>query len=106
VTVNRRSATRHDVAIAVTVVVQGESNEPVEATIENLSLGGACVRFNRLSIGTRLTLRFRLPIREQPIEAGAVVRWCTDNGVGVQFDGLRAGEVWSLGKYFEGMDRP
>jgi hypothetical protein len=106
VTVNRRTATRHDVVIAVTVVLQG-STEPVEATLENLSLGGAFVTLaRRLSIGARLSLRFRLPTRDQPIETGAVVRWCSDQGAGVQFDGLRAGEVWALGKYFEGIARP
>ena len=35
------------------------------------------------------------------IETGATVRWSTDDSVGVQFDGLRAKDVWALGKYLE-----
>ena len=101
-TVNRRSATRHEVAIAVTVVVRGRSiasslEQTFESTIRNLSLGGAFVALGRrLTIGTPVILRFRIPTHEQTIEAGAAVRWSSEEGVGVQFDGLRAGEVYAL----------
>jgi PilZ domain len=107
VTDNRRSSTRHQVAIDVSVLVRGRSIESsleqrLDSTIKNLSLGGAFVALGRrLAIGTPLSLRFRIPTHEHPIETGAVVRWSNDEGVGVQFEGLRAGEVWSLGKFFE-----
>jgi hypothetical protein len=103
VTVNRRSATRYEVAIAVIVRVGGEPLDPeVESMIENLSLSGAFVALGqRLAIGTRVSLQFELPNHNRPIESEAVVRWSSDEGVGVQFDGLRAGEVWSLGKFLE-----
>jgi Tfp pilus assembly protein PilZ len=99
VTDNRRSATRHDVSIAVTVKVD---DDLLETEMRNLSLGGALVAMaRRLPMGTQVTVRFRVPTHDQAIEVGARVRWSTDDGVGLQFDGLRAREVWSLNKYFE-----
>lgn len=104
--VNRRSATRHDIAIDVTVLVPGEAPAgpatSIETTIGNLSLSGAYVVLGRrLTIGSTVTLKFRIPTHDRPIETAGVVRWSNDQGVGVQFDGLRAGEVWALGKFFE-----
>jgi PilZ domain len=105
VTDNRRSSTRHEVAIDVTVMVRGRSIESsleqrLESTIKNMSLGGAFVALGRrLAIGTPVSLLFRIPTHDQPIETDAVVRWSSDEGVGVQFEGLRAGEVFSLGKF-------
>jgi hypothetical protein len=105
VTVNRRSASRHEVEIAVALRVAGEAPESArEVTIKNLSLGGAYLTMGqRLTIGTAVSLRFRIPTHDHPIEAAAVVRWTDSGGIGVQFDRLRAGEVWSLGKFFEGL---
>ena len=37
----------------------------------------------------------------EPIEVGATVRWSDDKATGLQFDGLRARDVWALNKYFE-----
>ena len=96
---NRRSATRHDVSLAVTLEVEGKS---LDTEMRNLSLGGANVALQqRVPMGTRVKLSFRVPTHDQPIEVGAQVRWCTDDSIGLQFDGLRAREVWSLNKYFE-----
>jgi hypothetical protein len=103
VTVNRRLATRHEVAIAVIVRAVGEPPAPeLESMIEDLSVSGAFVALGRrLSIGTRVALRFDLPTHDRPIETEAVVRWSSDEGIGVQFDGLRAGQVWSVGRFLE-----
>lgn len=98
---NRRSTTRYDVSLAATVAID---DQELDRRITNLSLGGAFVDHDtRLSIGTRVDLRFRLPNREAPIAIGAEVRWVAENGFGVQFDGLRAGEVWSLNQWFESL---
>jgi hypothetical protein len=105
VTVNRRAAIRHEVAIAVNVQIAGHtlpSTAEAPTLIENLSLGGAFLSLHhRLTIGTRVSLRFRIPTHDHPIETPAVVRWSTETGAGVQFDGLRAIEVWSLNRFFE-----
>ena len=94
-----RSTTRHPVNIDSTITVNDEqSNE----TIVNLSLGGALITSNqRFSIGTRLNVVFSLPNAETAIEIDAVIRWSSEESFGVQFDGLRAREVWSLNEYFK-----
>ena len=77
-----------------------------ESEITNLSLGGAFVTTaDRLEMGTRLRITFRIPTLEEPLSTGAQVRWTTDEGAGVQFDGLRARDVWSLNKYFESLQQ-
>ena len=96
---NRRSSTRHDVDVPATIAVGTGSNEP--CTIKNLSLGGALLDIRKLAMGERVVLSFRIPTIEDPIQTAAVVRWSSDDGIGVQFDGLRARDVWALGKYFE-----
>ena len=96
---NRRSATRHDVEVPGTIAVAGAAAEP--CTIKNLSLGGALLDIRKLAMGAKVELTFRIPTLEDPIKTAAVVRWNSDGAIGVQFDGLRARDVWALGKYFE-----
>jgi hypothetical protein len=99
VTDNRRTSTRHDVSLAAKLTIDGT---PRDASVVNLSLGGALVDAGtRLAMGTRLHIAFRIPTLEDPIDVGAVVRWSDARGVGVQFDGLRARDVWALGEYFK-----
>ncbi len=94
-----RSNTRHPVSIDTTVTFEETQSGQ---KIVNLSLGGALLTFGeRLPIGSRLTLVFRLPTAEADISVGAVVRWTAEESIGVQFDGLRAREVWSLNEYFK-----
>ena len=100
---NRRSSTRHDVDIEGTIAVGG-AGAPVEACqIKNLSLGGALIETRKLPMGERVHVTFRLPTLEDPVATAAVVRWSSGTGIGVQFDGLRARDVWALGKYFESL---
>jgi len=67
----------------------------------NLSLGGALVTGARFSMGQKLQISFTVPVMPEAIEVGAVVRWSDDTATGLQFDGLRARDVWALNKYFE-----
>ena len=55
----------------------------------------------KLALGERVRLRFRIPRDGDLIDIETTVRWNADDGVGLQFDGLRAREVYALGKYFE-----
>lgn len=96
---NRRSATRHDVDLPATLAVGAGPAET--CAIKNLSLGGALLDVRKLAMGERVVLTFRIPTLEDPIKSAAVVRWTSDGSIGVQFDGLRARDVWALGKYFE-----
>jgi hypothetical protein len=77
---------------------------PESVQMVNISLGGAFVAFHRVPMGTRLTLSFRIPQIEEAIETMATVRWATDEGIGVQFDGLRAKQTWALTKFFESLE--
>jgi len=96
---NRRTSTRHSVSLAATLKVDGASRE---CTLMNLSLGG-CLFFvtTRYSMGQRVDIAFKVPTIDEPIEIGAIVRWSDDKSTGIQFDGLRARDVWALNKYFE-----
>lgn len=94
-----RSSTRHVVNIDVTVTYQETSTDQV---MVNLSLGGALITVDeRLPLGSSVDLVFRVPTADVPISVRALVRWVGDDSTGVQFDGLRAREVWSLNELFK-----
>ncbi|HUS27434.1 MAG TPA: PilZ domain-containing protein [Kofleriaceae bacterium] len=76
--------------------------DPSPITISNISLGGALIAAGtRYPMGQRVTISFVIPTLEEAIEVGATIRWSDDKATGLQFDGLRAREVWALNKYFE-----
>lgn len=52
-------------------------------------------------MGQRVRIAFLVPTLNHAIEVGAIVRWSNADGVGVQFDGLRARDVWALNEYFK-----
>jgi hypothetical protein len=96
---NRRTSTRHAVSLEGTLAVSGEA-KPV--TVMNLSLGGALIAGGtRYSMGQRVQLTLPIPTLDEAIQVGATVRWSDDKATGLQFDGLRARDVWGLNKYFE-----
>lgn len=96
---NRRTSARHAVAIPSKLVVGGK---PLDCTIVNLSLGGALISATtRHGMGERCHITFYLPTIEEAVDVGAVVRWADDHSVGIQFDGLRARDVWALNEYFK-----
>lgn len=96
---NRRTATRHTVSIDAKVTVDGK---PRDAKMVNLSLGGALVETgSRHAMGQRMQISFKVPTLADAIEVGATVRWTDGTGAGLQFDGLRARDVWALNEYFK-----
>jgi len=89
------------VTLPATVEVEGVAHESI---CHNLSLGGGHFGFEtRLAMGTRVQVTFGIPTQPDPITVGGMVRWAAAIGIGVQFDGLRAKEVWSLNKFFESL---
>ena len=101
---NRRTSNRHVVSIAAHVSIDGAQRE---VTVINLSLGGALVETgSKHPMGARMQISFRLPTMEELIEVGSTVRWSDANGVGLQFDGLRARDVWALNEYFKQLPSP
>jgi hypothetical protein len=88
---------RYDVALPIELVINGERHATVT---EQLSFGGAFIASRVYPrFGSRVELRFVVPEPHAVVEIGAVVRWRNARGFGVQFDGLRAGAVWSMGKF-------
>lgn len=96
---DNRRATRHLVSIAAKLNIDGQS---VEGKVMNLSVGGALIAVGtKYAMGQRMEISFTVPNVNHPIEIGAVVRWTDATGVGVQFDGLRARDVWALNEFFK-----
>ena len=95
---NRRQ-TRHYVGIPATLTVDGISND---CKMLNLSLGGALVAAQaKYAMGQRVKIAFQVPAMPEMIEVGGTVRWSNSDGVGIQFDGLRARDVWAMNEYFK-----
>jgi Tfp pilus assembly protein PilZ len=73
-----------------------------DCTMLNLSLGGAQIAAQaRYAMGQRVKIAFHVPTMTEAIEVGGTVRWSNADGVGIQFDGLRARDVWALNEYFK-----
>ena len=98
-----RAHARHDFDVPVEIVVDGESR-PGRSI--NISRGGIFVVTEPLpEYGTRLQLHIRLPGIPQECAIPCVVRWAKPGeGAGLQFEVLRAIEVWALGKLLRGLE--
>lgn len=91
-----RASERFELRLPVNVTL-GERRFTTETS--NVSLGGAfLLTGEKPPLGTRLALQLSLPSQKEMVEVGATVRWVQGTGIGVQFDGLRARDVWALGK--------
>jgi hypothetical protein len=96
---NRRIQHRHHVSIPARLTVDGTPND---CTMLNLSLGGALVAApGKFPMGLRVRIEFTVPAPHHAIEVGGTVRWSSTDGIGVQFDGLRARDVWALNEFFK-----
>ena len=96
---NRRIQTRHDVSLPAKLIVDGTPND---CMMLNLSLGGTQVTATtKYAMGQRVRIAFAVPAPSHEIEVGGTVLWSNADGVGVQFDGLRARDVWALNEFFK-----
>jgi hypothetical protein len=78
------------------VVVTGDRE--LEAVAVNLGLGGVFVEgAQSLDYGTRVELRIALPSLNEPSRLPGVVRWCSAEGLGIQFLELGARETHAIG---------
>ena len=95
----RRAQQRYDLELSVDVTYGGRT---FTTTCRNVSLGGMFVHLDEpIPFGETIRLRFELPDLDHPVEVDAHVRWTQpDLGVGVQYTGLRAREVWALQQLF------
>ena len=96
---NRRAQQRFDIELPVDVTYVGQT---FATTCRNVSLGGMFLRLlEPIPFGALVRLRFVLPELDHPVEVDAHVRWVQpDAGIGVQYGGLRAREVWALQQLF------
>jgi hypothetical protein len=101
VTTSTRSSKRYPVALEVEYR-RGDVRGRARAL--NLSMGGMLLDVDaKLDAGDKLQLQFHIPGQKEPVETEATVRWQDGAGTGLQFDGLRARDVWALGRYFESL---
>jgi hypothetical protein len=71
----------------------------------NVSIGGLFVAMNAPPpLGSRVTIRVRLPGVPDASVVPSVVRWSLPGqGFGAQFESLRAIEVWALNRLLRGL---
>ena len=92
-----RQAPRYEERLAVEIEIEGAHHT---ASSRNVSTGGMFIETElALKVGQRFTLKFQVPAQKDPIAAEAEVRWVEAGGAGVRFIGLRAKDVWALGKF-------
>lgn len=105
-TETRRAYDRLDITFGVVV---HHADRELEATCVNISQGGMFIETpEALPIDAQLTVVFRLPDIAQAITAKARVAWSEQKarrGVGIQFVGLRAIEVWAINQLFRRRSR-
>jgi Tfp pilus assembly protein PilZ len=87
----------------VQLTYQGETYSCVS---ENASLGGLFLRIeDPIPFGAVVQVSFELPDLPSPVVVDAHVRWVQAGvGIGIQFQSLRAREVWALQKLFQRSD--
>lgn len=95
----RRAFERYRCDLPLTLVV-GDQEFPAQAA--DLSLGGLfALGGTDVEYGTELTVRFRVPALKEDTELTAIARWVKPGeGIGLQFQKLRAIQVWALNQYF------
>ena len=91
-----RQAPRVEERLAVELEIEGVRHA---AASRNVSTGGMFVEtVQALRVGARVRLHFVVPAQRDAIAADAEVRWTEPSGVGVRFLGMRARDVWAIGK--------
>ncbi len=82
----------------VSVELQSADGEKFAAKMQNMSRGGAFVEVSSvLDFNSRVSLIINLPRVDDLCEIPCVVRWVKEgSGVGLQFEHLRAIELWAI----------
>ena len=96
---NKRAVTRHEKSVPVWFTYENEERDGVT---RNMSLGGMyVVTADPPPFGASVFVRFRLPGLKEESRVKGQVRWIDGEGMGVQFEALRAIEVWALNQLFK-----
>lgn len=73
----------------------------VTAATRNIGVGGAFILTPLVqAIGAAISVELRLPTTEQVFTLPAVVRWASNDGMGVQFVGVDVDILLELNDYF------
>lgn len=90
----QRKFARIDFETEVTIDLDGAKQT---GTTVNVSQGGALIKINSsLLFGQKLVVEIQLPKIKDVCRIPSVVRWRNDESIGVQFETLRAIEVWGI----------
>ena len=96
----KRKHARVEFETNVTIEVSGQKQA---GTTINLSQGGALLSTDMpLEFGQKLSLVIDLPKVKETCCIPSVVRWRNHSSVGIQFEVLRAIEVWGIGQLING----
>lgn len=82
----------------------GVAGSEVTVRIRNVSLGGLFAVGPQLTIGQRALVRFGGP-GLPTIESPCIARWHDPTGTGLQFEGLRAADTYTLSKFLRASAR-
>ena len=98
----KRQYVRVDFRTDVEILVDGIS-QPGQTV--NISQGGVLVVTSPApKLGDKVVVKLRLPGAGETSELSCLVRWSKDpEGVGLQFENLRAIEVWALNKLLKSL---
>lgn len=98
---HERQHARVDYSANVELVVEGAVQA---ARTLNLSQGGAFIETAPAPpLESRVVLRISLPGVPDRSEIGCIVRWGKAGGIGLQFQDLRAIEVWALNRLLKSL---
>ncbi|MCU0663570.1 MAG: PilZ domain-containing protein [Myxococcota bacterium] len=95
---NKRKYSRFQFSTEVKISLG--DNRAQDGVLINLSLGGAFIEtLPPLPFGARVKLQIRLPGVPDACDIPCIVRWArSGKGAGLQFEQLRAIEVWALSR--------
>lgn len=91
----------YNVEVSALVRVFGDKVRQQICQLRGMSLGGTFIEVGRLPPGTQVNITFGLPTLGEKLSLDAVVHWSTEQGASVQFEGMRARQVWALWRYLE-----
>ena len=91
----------YNVEISAMVRVVGDRVRQQICQLRGMSLGGTFIEVGRLAPGTQVNITFGIPTLGEKLSLDAVVHWSTEQGAAVQFEGMRARQVWALWRYLE-----
>lgn len=78
-----------------------EDAEWISAETRNVGIGGAfIVAHSRPPVGAAITVELTLPTTDRVFVLPSVVRWASDEGMGVQFVGVDVDVLLELNDYF------